>query len=228
MTTPQSQPRLLTPEELAMVVRMFREMRQWSQEQLSEISGLSGRTIQRVEQADPSSLDTRRALALAFGFEDIDAFSKPYVIPTEEERKAEKEKFDRENITLKALPLDKGRQLAELAETCSMDLTSPAFELSREAEEQLADLTDYFRDYRDVHECYSQRSKLEVHDDFQGFIDRLRDLEVSLRYATRKVVIKAATPDAQPMKTTVCIIAAFPLGKEPSEFATPREMKIGW
>lgn len=43
--------RLLTPAELGLCVRLFREMRQWSQEQLAEISGLNVRTIQRVEQA---------------------------------------------------------------------------------------------------------------------------------------------------------------------------------
>lgn len=42
--------RLLTPAELGLCVRLFREMRQWSQEQLAEISGLNVRTIQRVEQ----------------------------------------------------------------------------------------------------------------------------------------------------------------------------------
>ena len=44
------QTRLLTPTELAACIKLFREMRQWSQEQLSAISGLNVRTIQRVEQ----------------------------------------------------------------------------------------------------------------------------------------------------------------------------------
>lgn len=51
--------RLLTPAELGLCVRLFREMRQWSQEQLAEISGLNVRTIQRVEQGLAASLDTR-------------------------------------------------------------------------------------------------------------------------------------------------------------------------
>lgn len=227
-TTEQAQqPRQLTPEELAMLVKVFREMRQWSQEQLGEISGLSARTIQRVEERKPSSLDTRRALARAFEFEDIDAFNKPYVIPTEAEMKAAKEKFDQENITLPALPLTIGKELAGLVEMTSMDLSTPAFELTREADECFAALIDYFRDYRDCADMYSQSDKFAVYDDLQGHIDALQALGVSLRYATRTVVVKGA-PDAKPWTTTVLYVVAFPLGKEPTEFATPRSMQVGW
>ena len=92
-------PRNLTPAELATLVRAFRDMRSWSQEQLAEIARLTTRTVQRVEGGEPSSVDTRRALAAAFGFEDIDAFNKPYVIPTPEEAAAAKEQFDKDHVT---------------------------------------------------------------------------------------------------------------------------------
>jgi transcriptional regulator with XRE-family HTH domain len=109
-TSNAQQTRLLTPSELALCIRLFREMRQWSQEQLAAISGLNVRTIQRVEQGLSASLDTRRALASAFEFDDIDALNKPFAIPSEEDLKAEKEKFDREHVTLTAIPLTKGKQ----------------------------------------------------------------------------------------------------------------------
>ena len=92
-TSTKSAPRLLAPEELAQLVSLLRDQRKWSQEQLSQISGLNVRTIQRVERGDPSGLDSRRALARAFEFDDIDAFNKPYAIPTEQELKAQKEAF---------------------------------------------------------------------------------------------------------------------------------------
>ena len=127
MTTEHAQQtRLLTLAELAACIKLFREMRQWSQEQLAAISGLNVRTIQRVEHGLSASLDTRRALARAFEFEDIDTFNKPFTIPSEEEFKAEKEKFDREHVTLTAIPLTTGKQLSKLAESCTMDLSEPA------------------------------------------------------------------------------------------------------
>jgi transcriptional regulator with XRE-family HTH domain len=217
------QSRLLTPTELAVFIRMFREVRQWSQEQLAEISGLSVRTIQRVEQGLSASLDTRRALAGAFDFEDIDALNKPFSIPSEEELKIAKEKFDREHVTLTAIPLTTGKQLAKLMEICTMDLSETAFELTREADETFAALVDYFRDYRDCADAYSETQKFEVYDEMQSHINALKALDVSLRYAERKIQVKWGTePDSKPMAVNVLYVVAFPLGKEPEQFATPK------
>lgn len=217
------QTRLLTPAELAVCIKLFREMRQWSQEQLAEISGLNVRTIQRVEQGLSASLDTRRALAGAFEFEDIDALNKPFTIPSEEELKVAKEKFDREHVTLTAIPLTTGKQLAKLVETCTMDLSETAFELAREADETFAALVDYFRDYRDCADMYSEMQKFEVYDEMQSYIDALKMLGVSLRYAERKMQVKwGSETDSKPMPVNVLYVVCFPLGKEPEQFATPK------
>lgn len=221
------QARLLTLVELAALIKLFREMRQWSQEQLAAISGLNVRTIQRVEQGEPASLDTRRAVAQAFNFEDIDALSKPYTIPTVEEIKAAKETFERENVTLTATPLTTGKQLAKLAESSTMDLSEPAFELTREQDEAFAALIDYFRDYRDCADLYTEAQKFEIYDEIQSCIDTLRTLGVSLCSAVRKIQVKwGAESDSKPMPATALYIVAFPLGKEPAQFATPRSAGI--
>ena len=47
-------------------VRRLRLQRGWSQEQLAEMTGLSVRTIQRVEQGGTPSLETAKALAAMF------------------------------------------------------------------------------------------------------------------------------------------------------------------
>ena len=44
-------------------IRTERERRAWSQEHLAEVSGLSVRTVQRVETSGAASFDTARALA---------------------------------------------------------------------------------------------------------------------------------------------------------------------
>ncbi len=49
----------------AQQLRALREQRGWSQEQLADVSGLSARTIQRVEATGAASLETRMALAAA-------------------------------------------------------------------------------------------------------------------------------------------------------------------
>src|SRR5690606_26103427 len=56
-------------------IRRFREARNWSQEQLASASGLSLRTIQRVETAGTASRETRVCLAAAFGV-DVGALAE--------------------------------------------------------------------------------------------------------------------------------------------------------
>jgi len=46
--------------------RSLRLARAWSQEQLAEVSGLSVRTVQRIENGDQPSLETLSALAAVF------------------------------------------------------------------------------------------------------------------------------------------------------------------
>lgn len=226
-TQQTQQPRLLTPDELAAFVKLYRQLHQWSQEQLADLSGLSVRTVQRVERGDPSDLDTRRAIARAFEFSDIDMLNKPFSIPTDEELKATKEKFERENITLKALPLTSGKQLAKLAETNSMDLSTSGFEMSREADETFAMLVDYLRDYRDCADLYSEMQKFEVYDEMQTHIDALMAMGVSLSYATRKLQIKTNSgPEAKPLPAALLYVITFPAGKEPKEFSTLRVVDI--
>ena len=52
-----------------MIVRKLRLQRGWSQEQLAEMSGLSVRTIQRIERGQKAGLESLKSLASVF---DID------------------------------------------------------------------------------------------------------------------------------------------------------------
>jgi len=49
-----------------MIVRKLRLQRGWSQEQLAELSGLSVRTIQRLERGKQAGLEKYRSLASVF------------------------------------------------------------------------------------------------------------------------------------------------------------------
>lgn len=58
--------------------KSLRLARAWSQEQLAELSGLSVRTVQRIENGDQPSLETLSALAAVFEVSVAD-FSGPEV-----------------------------------------------------------------------------------------------------------------------------------------------------
>ena len=49
-----------------MLIQKLRLQRGWSQEQLADLSGLSVRTVQRIERGQPPSLETLKALGAAF------------------------------------------------------------------------------------------------------------------------------------------------------------------
>lgn len=57
-----------------MIVRKLRLQRGWSQDHLAELTGLSVRTIQRVERGQKPSLETSKALAAVFEV-DLSTFS---------------------------------------------------------------------------------------------------------------------------------------------------------
>ena len=49
-----------------MIVKKLRLQRSWSQEQLAEFSGLSIRTIQRIERDKPANLESYKSIAAVF------------------------------------------------------------------------------------------------------------------------------------------------------------------
>jgi transcriptional regulator with XRE-family HTH domain len=59
-----------------MLIQKLRLQRGWSQEQLAEVSGLSVRTIQRLERGQPGSLESLKALAAVFET-DINRLKEP-------------------------------------------------------------------------------------------------------------------------------------------------------
>lgn len=77
-----------------MIVRKLRLQRGWSQEQLAELSGLSVRTVQRLESGNSAGLETYKSLASVFdiNFTELQAQQEKVmnyeVNVSEEERRA--------------------------------------------------------------------------------------------------------------------------------------------
>ena len=53
------------------LVKTLRKKRSWSQEQLATISGISHRTVQRIENEGKCSLESLKALAVTFEMEAV-------------------------------------------------------------------------------------------------------------------------------------------------------------
>ena len=54
------------------LVKTLREQRSWSQDQLASIACISLRTVQRIEKDGAGSLESKKALASAFGIDAVD------------------------------------------------------------------------------------------------------------------------------------------------------------
>ena len=220
--------RVLSKGELGHVIRYLRELRQWSQETMAELAMTTPRTIQRVEAGVGVSLNTLRSLASAFGFQDIDAFTKPMVIPTEEQLRAAREQFDQKYVMTKALKPESGRGLAKLAAESIGDYIEPAFDLSSDQALAFAELTDYLREYRDCAELYSSATRLEVFEELQAMINRLEERSVTLRYAICSVIQSTTSDSPQEALPVgdVLYLVGFKEGEAPEELALPRKMGI--
>ena len=65
-----------------MIIRKLRLQRAWSQEQLAEVSGLSIRTIQRVERGEPAGLESLKYVAAALRVNVKDLTGEPTMLDT--------------------------------------------------------------------------------------------------------------------------------------------------
>lgn len=229
-TEPENQPRYLTPKELAAFVVIFRNTNGWTQETLAEISGLTTRTIQRVENAEMSSLDTRRALARALKLDDIDAFNKPHLFKSEEQMRKEAEEFRRLYVTLELTLAKTGKQVADLVEKANCYVFHQQDGVPREAAETVATLFDYMRDYGDADEFYSYSQKLQVQRDFEGYLEALKQAGISMCYATRKAYLVTRNWKNQtPFPVTIAYAIVAPKGEEPAHVSVLRSVdQIGF
>jgi transcriptional regulator with XRE-family HTH domain len=222
MGTQTDPPRPLTSEELAEVIRTLREFKRWSQETLAVMSGLSVETVQQIEQGEPSDLDTRRALARALQFEDVDAFDKPYSTPSPQEIKEARELFEREHLTLDIQIAASGPELAYLFEVGTMDHAWPAFALGDGNSQAFDSLVARLREYRDRVEGCSETEKLDLYAAIQTQLDALTEGGVSVCYARRDAKLVGL-----PLPVTIVYLVAYPRGQESEQLVVPRRIRIG-
>jgi transcriptional regulator with XRE-family HTH domain len=220
--------RLLTPAELAAIVKDLRKRRGWTQDTLASISGRKERTIQRVEAGEPSDLDTRRALARAFKFSDIEIFNKLWPIPNAERLKAENERIERETVAVSIVRFTSGRQVRELAEFVQATAFHCLIELPSEAEAVWAEMQDYFRDYGDAYDCYSAVQKLEVNKDFQRMIDDLKTHVLAIGGGVRRgqVTFPLASTSGTPLPMSAGYLVIGPEKGFPKSVRVPRKSEV--
>lgn len=219
--------RALTPAELAKIITNSREQRQWSQEILAELAKVSVRTVQRVEKGAPSDLDTRRALAVALEWEDIDVFNKSWPFPNEEKIKEEEKRLN-ETTTLVTLEAGlSGRKLRTLIEGTQAMSIHEYTELNIEASVVFAELQDYMRDYLDIYSDLSAVDKIDIDRAFQSIIDKLREMDIEIGAGTRQMNVTSDNwEDKTPLKFLVVHVVVSSSSVFPSSIRLPKQSQF--
>jgi transcriptional regulator with XRE-family HTH domain len=75
-----------------MLIQKLRLKRGWSQQQLAEASGLSVRTIQRIETGHPASIETLKSIAAVFEI-DFSTLNPEQTMTSSDAEKQEEEAF---------------------------------------------------------------------------------------------------------------------------------------
>lgn len=220
--------RVPTHAELAQFIKTLREDNKWSQATLAEIARVTERTVQRVENAEPSSLDTRRALARAFGFPDLDAFEKPWPFPNVEKLKAYTAELEKTTATVQLVRIEDGRTLRTMVEQAQASATEELGEISSEAREAFAAIVDYMRDYNDVDELYSMSQRLGVDREIDALLKTISEeraaVGAGLRHA--RICLTSDAPDQKAMDWTNIFIVLAPHDTLPSNIRVPKKFKF--
>lgn len=224
----QQEPRMISNDELAVFVKLIRSTRKWTQEQLSEISGLNIRTIQRVESGKGASFDTRRALARAFDVEDIDCLNKQHIFPTIEELENSAKEFEKEHLNLDAYELEDGRKAGELAAWSNGDICTCDYDLPERAQHAYAEFLDYLRDFREAAEFHNEVDKLNVYSDLKKLIQIINLDGFVVKYAKRSTALRATSDDEGSVPINVIYVSIFPKQQAPTHFSVPRKLSCNF
>ncbi len=162
------------------LIKELRIKRGWTQAQLSEISGLSERTIQRFEKGTKAALETLRALAAAFDITVDELFS------TEDPKQEEKSR--RKVFHLPRL--HSGKDLinvingSELYQNNHDSLNNPI------EVEFIGSFMQDIHDYGDSWDYIEPKDKVEVSYSFNQRIKELEDMGFWVFGLQRKILCK--------------------------------------
>jgi transcriptional regulator with XRE-family HTH domain len=220
--------RVPTPADLAGMIKFLRDENKWSQATLAEIAKLTDRTIQRVESGEPSSVDTRRALAGAFKLDDLDTFNKPMPFPNVEKWKARSADIEKTTVVVPLTKIADGRTIRTMIEGTHSAAIEEIGDTTEEAREAFAGIADYLTDYNDVRECYSMSQRLGVDRDMDALLKTIDEegaaVGAGLRHASVRFKSDAAGID--PMDWTNIYLVLARADTLPSSIRVPKKISL--
>jgi transcriptional regulator with XRE-family HTH domain len=227
---------ILHPSILAWWTRAIRAASHWSQEALAASSGLTVRTIQRIEAGRPSDVTTRRALARGLGYDNPEIFFDPQFAETitgffREIEKVGKDALQKQfpdKIRLPVTRVRSGAELAHLADAANAYNYVCDDEINEKAKKVAATLFDYLNDYGDAPEFYSNVDKLDVHRELNDLLRALEGHGAIIYSAVRCTSLLGKTwTDQTPMPVDILYLLVHLKDKIIEEILVPKRFRFG-
>lgn len=221
----------IPPKMLGDWTRILRMTSKLSQDALAEASGLTARTIQRVESGERASLTTRRCLARGLGYDDPDIFDDPAFVGTvtgffeslqASQIKAE-EALHPDHIKLEVTPTANGAGIAGLIGCCNAWVFHCDESASPEAQAEAAALFDNLQDYGDIWSELSHGDRLEAQRSFGAMLDGLASMGLRAYQAMRPTrMVGANWTNNTPISFTIGYVTIVPAEQELSHILVPK------
>lgn len=221
--------RVLSNEELGKTVRMLRDESKWTQATLAELSGVTERTVQRVEQGKGASYDTRRALARGFGFDDIDIFNNPIPVLNSEKYQQYLSELERSTVVIDMSFVISASEVRKLVEGADSSVSDQIGEPPADARQAFAGLVDNLRDYNDVRELYGEVQKLEFDEFLETFLQEVKANGCGVAVGERraKLVFANDPPGKAPMNWRNVYFVVARRDELPSKIRVPKKVELG-
>ncbi len=221
----------LSPDLLAIWVKILRESINWSQEALAEAAGVNVRTVQRVENGEPSNATTRRCLARGFGYDDYDIFEDPAFAENvrgilSSAQKVNQQAFEQQfpdHTPVKVRPVTGGADLAALVDQAAATLLHCDDAAPRPAQEIAAGMFDLMRALVDVWDYIPFTERLTYKDELGRLQKEIEGFDLMLYSGLRHTKIVGANwVDKTPHPMTIGYVTSVPKEKVIEQMMVPK------
>lgn len=221
----------LPPNLLGFWTRTLRLASNLSQDALAELSGLTVRTIQRVEAGGRASLTTRRCLARGLGYDNPDIFDDPEFVGTVtgvmEELRADRIKAEEarhpDHIKLEASPALTGAALGGLIDRCDAWVFHCDEQASAEGQAEAASLFDNLQDYGDIWSELPPSGRIEAQTSFTAMLGALAAHGLQAYQAVRATRLAPVSNEQPPILFTIGYVTVVPGGQTLSYILVPKQ-----
>lgn len=220
----------LQPEIFAIWMRMLRAASDLSQDALAEASGLSERTIQRVESSGRANRMTRRSLARGFDYDNHDVFDDPTFIATaidlvaeiHAQRAQKVEANHPEHIKVAVEPVSSGCQVAGLIDRCDAWVYHCDDAVSVAGKDIAAVLFDNVQDYGDIWSALPPSGRFEAQQSFTKMLEDVSGYGLCVLQASRSAQLAPVAKDDAPMPFNIGYLTVVLAGQAPSHIFVPK------